>query len=48
MRPSDSGPSRKYYELTEKGKSALDEITTEWQQIAAPVQLLLKGRSEDA
>lgn len=48
MRPSDAGPSRKYYELTEKGRSALDEITAEWQQIAAPVNLLLKGRSGNA
>ncbi|GER68287.1 PadR family transcriptional regulator [Weizmannia acidilactici] len=47
MRPSDTGPSRKYYELTETGKAALDEITAEWQQISEPVNLLLKGRNSD-
>jgi PadR family transcriptional regulator, regulatory protein PadR len=44
MRPSDSGPNRKYYFLTNEGKDALQAIMEEWQQLAAPVNVLLKGR----
>jgi PadR family transcriptional regulator, regulatory protein PadR len=44
MRPSDAGPNRKYYFLTVEGKDALQAIMEEWQQLAAPVNELLKGR----
>lgn len=44
MRPSDAGPNRKYYFLTETGKEALQLITEEWKQISKPVNELLKGR----
>lgn len=44
MRPSPSGPSRKYYFLTVKGKQALDTIQVEWENISRPVQLLLERR----
>ena len=43
MRPSDSGPNRKYYLLTDKGKEALDEIRTEWELLASPITTLLRG-----
>ncbi|GIN73140.1 PadR family transcriptional regulator [Bacillus sp. J14TS2] len=45
MRPSDFGPNRKYYFLTDDGKGALQTIIEEWQQISAPVNELLKGRN---
>ncbi|MBS4210342.1 PadR family transcriptional regulator [Bacillus sp. FJAT-50079] len=44
MRPSDTGPNRKYYFLTEAGQEALATITEEWEQISGPVNKLLKGR----
>lgn len=46
MRPSQSGPNRKYYFLTDTGKEELEQIADEWQQIAVPVSELLK-RSEN-
>ena len=45
MQPSESGPNRKYYYLTEQGKESLDTITSEWMQIVKPVHLLFKGRN---
>lgn len=46
MRPSDSGPNRKYYFLTEEGQEALQMITKEWEQISKPVNELLTGGKE--
>lgn len=43
MRPSESGPNRKYYSLTKKGMEALDEIRTEWELLANPITTLLRG-----
>ena len=43
MRPSESGPNRKYYSLTDKGKEALEEIRTEWELLASPITTLLRG-----
>jgi len=43
MRPSESGPNRKYYSLTKKGMEALDEIRTEWELLASPITTLLRG-----
>lgn len=43
MRPSLSGPSRKYYRLTEEGKAALQDIQEEWQKINKPITKLLGG-----
>ena len=45
MRKSDYGPQRKYYFITEEGKSALYEMTEEWNDIVAPISKLInKGR----
>ena len=44
MRPSDSGPNRKYYFLTAAGEEALEIISVEWGQISRPVNELFKGR----
>lgn len=43
MRPSDSGPNRKYYSITEDGKAALDVIRTEWDLLCKPITNILKG-----
>lgn len=37
---SDAGPPRKYYELTEKGKSQLAELTDYWKSINATISQL--------
>lgn len=46
MRPSASGPNRKYYFLTDSGREELRKISGEWEEIAAPVSKLLT-RSDD-
>ena len=43
MRPSESGPNRKYYTLTDDGKDSLAKIRNEWQLISVPVGVLLEG-----
>ena len=43
MRPSESGPNRKYYFLTESGQETLAIITEEWKQMSKPVNELLTG-----
>jgi PadR family transcriptional regulator, regulatory protein PadR len=47
MRPSESGPNRKYYFLTKEGKESLDIIISEWKQMVEPVNSLFKGRDEN-
>lgn len=47
LRPSDSGPNRKYYEITAEGKQALQEIRAEWEAIAEPITNLLGGMGDD-
>lgn len=47
MQPSESGPNRKYYYLTEEGLSALSDISREWEQIVSPVTTLLKRGNYD-
>ncbi|WAA08859.1 PadR family transcriptional regulator [Fervidibacillus albus] len=44
MRPSQSGPNRKYYFLTEEGTEELRTIVDEWEKIVEPVQKLFKRR----
>lgn len=45
LRPSDVGPNRKYYFLTETGEAELLHIMEQWEQIVSPVsELLKKGR----
>ncbi|UAL47642.1 PadR family transcriptional regulator [Sutcliffiella horikoshii] len=46
MRPSASGPNRKYYFLTDSGREELERISSEWMLIASPVsQLLQRGEN---
>lgn len=40
---SPSGPSRKYYRLTDAGRRALDAQTTEWRAFAHAVESVLDG-----
>ena len=48
MIPSESGPNRKYYSLTEAGKDALNIISEEWNQLSVPINaLLLKGEDSN-
>ncbi|EST12622.1 PadR family transcriptional regulator [Sporolactobacillus laevolacticus] len=48
MRPSESGPNRKYYSLTDEGRAALNELAVEWERIAEPVTSLMKrGNKND-
>ena len=43
MRPSDSGPNRKYYSITVEGQQALQEIRSAWMLISPPITKLLGG-----
>lgn len=44
LRPSDSGPNRKYYFLTDSGQETLTTIIEEWNRLSDPVNKLLKRR----
>ncbi|MGE7621587.1 PadR family transcriptional regulator [Viridibacillus sp. NPDC096237] len=44
MKPSDSGPNRKYYKLTKAGKEALDDIRSEWLGISVAVGKLMREK----
>ncbi|WP_096186477.1 PadR family transcriptional regulator [Evansella halocellulosilytica] len=41
MKKSPSGPNRKYYTLTEKGKKSLNEFKGNWDALKTPVDQLL-------
>lgn len=41
MRPSERGPARKYYALTEEGRRALQDGQREWASIAAAVDAVV-------
>jgi PadR family transcriptional regulator PadR len=43
---SPSGPSRKYYRLTDAGRRALDAQTTEWRAFALAVESVLDGPAQ--
>ncbi len=43
MKKSPHGPNRKYYHLTDQGKTALTEFKTQWNGLKTPVDQLLKG-----
>lgn len=42
MRASDSGPNRKYYSITFKGKEVLEEIRNEWKLLSGAIEKLLR------
>lgn len=41
---STQGPPRKYYELTEDGRTALQELNSAWAQLARTVDLLKQNQ----
>ena len=45
---SPSGPSRKYYRLTDAGRRALGTQTTEWRTFAQAVESVLDGPAQAA
>ena len=45
---SPSGPSRKYYRLTDAGRRALDAQTTGWRAFAHAVESVLDGATPGA
>ena len=47
-RPSTSGPARKYYELTEAGRTELAARRTEWRTFSTAVGGLIEGRTARA
>ncbi|WP_428910915.1 PadR family transcriptional regulator [Niallia sp. Krafla_26] len=47
MRPSPTGPNRKYYFLTKAGETSLEEFKNEWEELKQPVDRLLKGDRTD-
>ena len=38
-----NGRSRNYYELTRKGNKRLEELSTDWNRVAAGISLMLGG-----
>lgn len=42
MCPSELGPNRKYYSLTDEGKAALELIRLEWELLARPISNILR------
>jgi len=46
MKPSPSGPKRKYYELTAEGHEALNNFIEQWKNIEGPVDSIIKGGRE--
>lgn len=46
MRPSDSGPKRKYYSITNVGRDTLETIREEWEQLSTSMNQIL-GRDDN-
>lgn len=46
MKPSPSGPKRKYYHLTPEGHEALNHFKEQWENIKGPVDSMIKGGRE--
>jgi PadR family transcriptional regulator PadR len=44
---SESGPPRKYYSLTDKGKDALKNLTDNWQSLNKSINQLIKSYEKD-
>jgi len=47
LKESNEGPSRKYYRLTEQGKSYSRELLEEWESFTKAVERLIKERKYD-
>jgi PadR family transcriptional regulator, regulatory protein PadR len=44
---SESGPPRRYYRLTDAGKAALADFTSDWARFRDSVDAILEGRKGD-
>ncbi|HIY93458.1 PadR family transcriptional regulator [Companilactobacillus sp. HBUAS56275] len=49
LKPSSTGPSRKYYALTEQGKKQMTEFASQWQSLELVVNQIIskKGGQDD-
>jgi PadR family transcriptional regulator PadR len=45
-RPSTSGPPRKYYQITKKGRHVLQEMNAHWRQMTAAMENSIQQRKE--
>lgn len=43
--PSTSGPPRKYFELTDEGRRALDGLRGDWRDFSQAIDVMLGGRA---
>ena len=48
VRPSNSGPPRKYYRITTQGRHALREMNAYWDQMVAALQVAAKIKQENS
>jgi PadR family transcriptional regulator PadR len=46
-RESESGPPRRYYQLTDQGRAALADFTKEWSRFRNSVDAILERRTDD-
>ncbi len=46
LRESSSGPPRKYYSITEEGRSYYHESVKEWKELTLAVEMIMKGNVE--
>lgn len=46
MRKSDTGPRRKYYQLTDLGQESLEEFSRQWELLKIPVDNIIANRRE--
>ena len=44
--PSQDGPARKYYELTEQGREAVREMNRHWDELTESIHIIRKGSEE--
>jgi PadR family transcriptional regulator PadR len=42
LRESEEGPSRKYYQITDKGQTYKDQLLTEWNHFVSSVHNLIR------
>lgn len=47
LEPSNEGPARKYYRITESGEEQLADWTNEWRSMSHGVEAVLEGATDD-
>lgn len=47
LKESQEGPPRKYYEITEEGEKAYDDLVTEWNHFVEGVNTIIRGGYND-